>query len=240
MKFTQKAGFKDVACTGHTHYSTAKTTQGATFKATKVPAFEVREAHWDRIFKQKDYTQVLWHQVNPQYSLDLILQYTKKETAIIDVGCGASLLADRLIEEGYQNITLLDTSGTCLNILKERLNSSIPKYICSDILQFKAKNVYALWHDRAVFHFLLNKTEQDAYFAVLAESLTEEGIAIINTFAKEGEVQCAGLHTMAYNEQDMREILPKNLELAAYNKFIHTTPKNTQQKYSTFIIKRKN
>jgi len=80
--------------------------------------------------------------------------------------------------------------------------------------------------------------EGHQYFDVLTQSLRVGCIAIINTFAKEGEVQCTGLHTFAYNEEDMQEALPQSLELVSYNEFIHSTPKKTQQKYSSFIIKR--
>jgi len=239
IKIIEEAGFKDVTCTGLTHYTTADTTQGATFTATKIPAVERREKHWDGIFKSKDYTQVLWHQTSPQHSLDLIQQYAKKEDAIIDVGCGASLLVDALLEEGYKDITLLDTSSTCLNLVKERLTTSTnPTYICSDILTFRPTKLYNIWHDRAVFHFLLTKKERDAYFEVLTESLANRGIAFINTFAPDGEIQCAGLDIISYDEEKMREILPKGLELLTYKEFIHTTPRGTSQKYSAFTIKK--
>jgi len=35
IEVIEKAGFKHVTCTGHTHYTTAETTKGATFKARK-------------------------------------------------------------------------------------------------------------------------------------------------------------------------------------------------------------
>jgi hypothetical protein len=114
----------------------------------------------------------------------------------------------------------------------------VPTYICSDILDFKATKPYVLWHDRAVFHFLLSQKERDAYFKVLHESLLLEGIAIINTFAKEGEMQCAGLDIVPYDESSMKEILPKNLELISYKDFVHTTPRGTEQKYASFVIKK--
>ena len=239
IKIIEEAGFKDVVCTGLTHYTTSETTQGATFSARKIPAVELREKHWDGLFKSKDYTQVLWHQTSPQHSLKLIHQHTGKEDAIIDVGCGASLLVDTLLGEGYEDITLLDTSDTCLNIVKQRLASpTMPTYICSDILNFKATKPYLLWHDRAAFHFLLTKKEKDAYFETMSQSLTIGGIAIINTFAKEGEMQCAGLDIIPYDESSMREILPENLELIAYNGFMHTTPRGTEQKYASFVIRK--
>ena len=45
IKLIKKAGFKDVLCTGYTHYTTAKTTRGATFTATKIPFLELRNHH---------------------------------------------------------------------------------------------------------------------------------------------------------------------------------------------------
>lgn len=239
MEIIEEAGFKDVFCTGLTHYKTADTTCGATFKATKIPSDTLREAHWDGIFKMKDYTQVLWHQETAGTSLRLIQKYTTKEDALIDVGSGASLLVDELIEDGYQNITLLDTSRTCLNIVKKRLNEAKPTFICSDILNFKATNAYVLWHDRAVFHFLLFKKERIQYFEVLNESLLSGGVAIINTFAIGGQEQCAGLDIVQYNFEKMRQELPSGLELVEQIDMLHLTPKGSEQEYSAFVIKKK-
>ncbi len=239
IEIIEKAGFADVACTGFTHYTTSETTQGATFHASKIPATQRREKHWDSIFKTKDYTQVFWHQSSPSRSLNLIQTYTKKEDAIIDVGCGASLLIDALLNEGYQDITLLDTSHTCLDIVKERLTSTVtPSYICSDILTFETHKLYTLWHDRAVFHFLLTKKERERYFKVLEESLVDGGFAIISTFAPHGELSCAGLETRAYDKERMLTELPETLQLVAYDKFTHITPKNTAQAYSVFVMKK--
>ncbi|MEE8589269.1 MAG: methyltransferase domain-containing protein, partial [Sulfurimonadaceae bacterium] len=154
-----QAGFDDIECTGLTHYKTSDTTYGATFRATKTTHAKARQSHWDNIFKTKDYTQVLWHQNSPTISLDLIQSHSNKDDAIIDVGCGASFLVDKLIDKGYKNITLLDTSIASLDIVKKRLanNADIPTYICSDIMHFSPSQKFNIWHDRAVFHFLLLK-----------------------------------------------------------------------------------
>jgi len=45
IELIQSTGFKDVLCTGHTHYTTAKNTKGATFKATKIASSVLRKAH---------------------------------------------------------------------------------------------------------------------------------------------------------------------------------------------------
>lgn len=234
------AGFGDIECTGLTHYKTSDTTFGASFRARKMAGDSFREAHWDNIFKTKDYTQVLWHQVSPQSSVKLINTYAKKDEKIIDVGCGASLLVDQLLESGYKDISLLDTSKTSLDIVKDRLGdtSGVPTYICSDIINFAASEKFNIWHDRAVFHFLLLKKEREKYFEVLQKSLVHGGIAIINTFALGGQTQCAGLDIIQYDALKMREELPTGLELIKAEDFIHITPAQGEQEYTSFIIKK--
>ncbi|SFV70405.1 tRNA (adenine57/58-N1)-methyltransferase [hydrothermal vent metagenome] len=231
-----KAGFKEVICTGETHYTTADTTRGATFKATKVPSDEKREEHWESLFNRVDYTQVLWHQKSPKESLSFIQKYTSLNANILDVGCGASFLADNLLKEGYKNITLLDTSKTSLDIVEDRIKSDSIAFICEDVLNFKTNKKFDIWHDRAVFHFLLTQKERESYFEVLKKSLKQNGIAIISTFATHGDISCAGLDTVQYDKEKMFQELPLGLTLVESNEFLHYTPKNTTQKYISFVI----
>ncbi|PHR58107.1 MAG: methyltransferase type 11 [Arcobacter sp.] len=238
INIIKNSGFKNVQCTKHTHYTTAQTTQGANFKATKIPSNILRQDHWDKLFKTLDYTQVLWHQNKP--NIELIKAYTEHTNRIIDVGCGASLLVDDLLEDGYQDISLLDTSATCLDIVKKRLHTTKVNYLCRDILSFCPQEPYDLWHDRAVLHFLVHKSQRKQYFQVLKNSLKENAKAIISSFAKEGEIKCAGLDILAYDEDMMRNELPEGLELIQSQSFVHTTPKGSEQKYITFVLKKNN
>ncbi len=239
IELIQKAGFKEVECTGHTHYTTAETTKGATFSATKIPADVRRENHWDALFQNTDYMQVLWHQSSPQKSVELIEKYVKDEANIIDIGSGASYLVDHLLQNGYKNITLLDTSKTALEIVRSRIKNDKVQFICSDILHFKNDERYDLWHDRATFHFLLSKKEREQYFKVLENSLEPKGIAVISTFKVNGPIQCAGLDIVQYNHQKMLEELPSDLTLIESEEFTHVTPKETTQEYIYFVIQKK-
>lgn len=239
IELIQKTGFKDVECTGHTHYTTTETTKGATFSATKIPADERRENHWDGIFKNVDYTQVLWHQSSPQKSIELIEKYVKDDANIIDIGSGASYLVDNLLQNGYKNITLLDTSKTALQIVKSRIKSDKVQFICSDILNLKNDKKHNLWHDRAVFHFLLSQKEREQYFKVLANSLEPKGIAVISTFKVDGPIQCAGLNIIQYNHQKMLDELLSDLILIESEEFTHVTPKESTQEYIYFVIQKK-
>lgn len=240
IEIIRQAGFTEIECVNVNHYSTSDTTRGATFKAKKIASSKARQSYWDNFFNTKEYTQVLWHQETPAQSLKQIQSYATKEDNIIDVGCGASLLVDNLIDVGYKNISLLDTSLESLDIVKNRLanHANLPTYICSDIILFTPKVQFNVWHDRAMFHFLVNKKDRNIYFEVLKKSLLADGIAIINTFAIGGETQCAGLSTEQYDSVKIKEELPLGLSLLSSESFVHTTPKNTEQKYNCFIIKK--
>lgn len=237
----EEAGFDEVTCTGLTDYKTSETTTGATFKAIKTTPEKQRKAHWEKVFRTKDYTQVLWHQSSPDLSLELIdAAGVTQDDAIIDVGCGASLLADRLIEKGYRNLTLLDVSSASLDIVRKRLGASadIPHYRCEDVTRFDSPHHFSLWHDRAVFHFLLHKKERRRYFEAMDRVLEPGGIAIIMTFSVDGPMQCSGLNVIQYDAEKLQEELLPGLELAETKAVSHHTPKQTNQAFNCFIIRK--
>ena len=208
------------------------------YKAVKIPSEVRREQHWDSIFQNADYTQVLWHQNSPEQSLNLIEKYTSKESSIIDVGCGASYLVDHLLDQHYRDITLLDTSKTSLALVEKRIDTQDVTFICADLLQFQTQKAFALWHDRAVFHFLLSQKERQKYFEVLMRTLQSNGIAILSTFRVDGPIQCAGLDIIQYDHQKMLGELPEGLELIESEEYTHITPKQSEQAYIYFVIRK--
>jgi ubiquinone/menaquinone biosynthesis C-methylase UbiE len=242
MEIMAEAGFGEIECTGLTGYTTSETTEGATFRAVKIPAEKRRKAHWENVYTTKDYTQVLWHQSSPDLSLNLIKALKlPHDAAIIDVGCGASLLADALIEKGHTDLCLLDASAVSLEIVRQRLGekSEVPAFICADVTAFKSPPRFDLWHDRAVFHFLLHASERSAYFKALHTALKEGGTAIISTFSPTGPAMCSGLDVIRYDEQKMRDELPAGLHLIKSEEVLHLTPKESYQNFAYFIIEKK-
>jgi len=241
IELIEKTGFENVQCTGHTHYKTSDTTQGATFQATKIASSTLREKHWDTVFQNSDYTQVLWHQQFPEKSLAYIKHYAHTHAKIIDVGCGASLLVDNLLQNKYTNITLLDTSKTSLDIVKKRIKSEGITFVCDDIINFITEEArFDIWHDRAVFHFLLSKKERQKYFDIVLHTLKNQAVAIISTFRVNGPIKCSGLNIVQYDAQRMEKELPPELELIKSEEYTHVTPKNSEQEYIYFVIRRRN
>src|SRR5687767_9679142 len=88
------------------------------------------KAHWEMVYATKSPAQVSWTQEVPGVSLEMIKELDVPKTAkIIDIGGGDSKLVDHLLEEGYENITVLDISAHALERAKDRLGDKAAKVI---------------------------------------------------------------------------------------------------------------
>ena len=100
------------------------------------------KAHWETIYNSKQPNEVSWTQEVPAISLELIHNSKDPKNAkIIDIGGGDSKLVDFLLQEGYNNISVLDISEAAINRSKKRLGKEANKvkWIVSDILNFNPK-----------------------------------------------------------------------------------------------------
>lgn len=202
-----------------------------------------RKAHWEDIYHNRDHQQVGWYQETPQISLTLLEQIgAKPSDALIDVGCGASLLVDHLIQQGYRNISLLDLSQKALDSVKTRLGEqgNIPHYFHSDITQIELGQSYDIWHDRAVFHFLTQPDDRQQYMRKLDQYLAPSGRVIIGTFSLAGPTHCSGLKIVRYDLKKMQAELPEGLQIFATEENTHIKPDGDQQAYQYFMIRREN
>jgi hypothetical protein len=74
-----------------------------------------RQAHWEEGYALKAETGVSWYQADPRLSFELISAIAPASGGrIIDVGGGASLLVDRLLELSFDTIAVLDISEAAL------------------------------------------------------------------------------------------------------------------------------
>ena len=80
-----------------------------------------RHAHWEGVYHAKHTTEVSWFEVEPAVSLALIQSVAPTGGQIIDVGGGASLLVDRLVETRRWDVTVLDVSATALELAQARM-----------------------------------------------------------------------------------------------------------------------
>ena len=78
-----------------------------------------QKAHWETVYTTKGENEVSWFQENPAPSLELIdLARPTPESAIVDIGGGASRLVDSLVAHGYTRVTVLDISEAALEAAK--------------------------------------------------------------------------------------------------------------------------
>ncbi len=196
-----------------------------------------RKAHWENIYKEKSPLDVSWFQKEPALSLELIrnTQVANNE-AIIDVGGGASVLVDYLCKEGFTNLAVLDISGNALSCAKKRLGDFAQnvEWYESDITQFDAPHQFSLWHDRAVFHFLANKSDRNNYVKALINALRPGGHAIIAAFAIGGPEKCSGLDIVQYDAAKLVAELGEDFELVEERSEVHITPADKKQTFVYF------
>jgi len=191
-----------------------------------------RQTHWDRVYSQKAPVELSWYQPRPDKSLELIgATGIGPNEAIIDVGAGASLLADALLGAGYRDLTVLDVSEQALLTLAARLPQRAVALLHQDVTRFRPERRYALWHDRAVFHFLMQRAERERYVRALRESLATGGHVIIATFGGAGPERCSGLPVMRYDAAALASELGTGFELLEAAEELHRTPWGSTQQF---------
>lgn len=201
---------------------------------------DVKQAYWDKIYQEKDPMEVSWYQNEPDVSLNFITKLTgkTKEAQIIDVGGGASVLIDYLLNLGFSNVAVLDISLNAINYSKDRLSerASMVEWYVSDVTEFSSLHLYDIWHDRAVFHFLLEPSQRAKYVKTLKNTLRKGGYAIIATFAKDGPKKCSGLDIVQYDSTSIQSELGDSFKLLNQQSEIHITPNGSEQHFNYFLF----
>ncbi len=194
-----------------------------------------RKAHWEHVYSTRKPHEVGWYQAYPEIPLRLIASTgIAKHEAIIDVGGGASNLVDALLENGYQDVTVLDLSAAALEATKARLGtaSSQVKWLVADITSFIPAQSYKVWHDRAVFHFLTDATDRQRYLAAARAALPSGAHLIMATFALDGPPQCSGLDVARYSPESLQQEVGEGFTLAESFGGLHITPSQGKQSYT--------
>ena len=193
-----------------------------------------RQEHWNDVYRAKGAQNVSWFQTEPTLSLELIkAAQVPADGGVLDVGGGASVLVDRLLDAGYARLGVLDISAAALALARERLGAraGAVEWFESDVTGFQPPHRFALWHDRAVFHFLTSVAERRAYVAALERTLAPGGAVVIATFALDGPPQCSGLDVARYDENSLASELGAHFVLRQVLRETHRTPWNSEQRF---------
>ena len=195
--------------------------------------------HWETVYETKSPHQVSWTQDEPKTSLDFIHSFGLTKTAkVIDIGGGDSKLVDYLLDEGFENITVVDISAKALDKAKQRLGDKAGKvnWVVSDITEFETDTTFDVWHDRATFHFLTTKEQVAKYMDTARKAVT--GYLTIGTFSDNGPKKCSGLNIKQYNEETLTAELKNGFHKLRCITEDHVTPFGTTQNFLFCSFKR--
>jgi ubiquinone/menaquinone biosynthesis C-methylase UbiE len=191
--------------------------------------------HWEKVYETKATDAVSWYQEHAEQSLAMIhATGIGKDAAIIDVGGGASTLVDDLLAEGYSNLSVLDLSGAALKAAQQRLGryAKDVRWIEADVTEVALPHHhYDIWHDRAVFHFLTDEADRQAYVQKVFNAVKPGGHVIVATFAEDGPEQCSGLPVMRYTPDQLHDQFGDAFRLERHSKEAHHTPAGKVQQF---------
>ena len=197
--------------------------------------------HWEQVYAARTADRLGWYTPHLRIPVGWVRKLgLPADAAIIDVGGGASTFADDLLDAGYQDITVLDISGKALSRAQERLGerSGLINWLRADLAEARLPVAqYALWHDRAVFHFLIEAEDRDAYRRILSEALQPNGHLIIATFAPEAPPRCSGLPVCRYSKNQLVDEFGPAFTLVSAVEELHVTPGGVEQMYQFCLFR---
>jgi ubiquinone/menaquinone biosynthesis C-methylase UbiE len=194
--------------------------------------------HWDEIYEGLDVDELTWYEEIPEPSIRLLSKcQINKDASILDVGAGASTFIDYLLNQGFKNIIAADISETALNKSKERLGkekASSVRWVVDDItkpVHIQDLRDIAVWHDRAVLHFLLEEKQQKVYLSTLKKVLKNKGYVIIAAFSLKGAKKCTGLDVKNYDQDLLAEFLGEDFKRLEYFDHTYYMPSGVPRQY---------
>jgi SAM-dependent methyltransferase len=194
-----------------------------------------KEQHWDRIYRTKAASEVSWYQPEARLSLALIRRVAPElDAPIVDVGGGASTLVDGLLRGGYRDVTVMDLAPAALTRAQERLDerASQARWIVADALEAPLPPAScAVWHDRAVFHFLTGARDRARYVAQVRRVVRPGGHVIVAGFGPEGPSRCSGLEVVRYDPHGLHAEFGSAFRLLDSTREDHRTPAGTVQPF---------
>lgn len=202
------------------------------------------QEHWNGVYGARSEEELTWFEATPALSLEFVRAHLQPGEPFIDIGAGASRLVDVLLEEGFGPLTVLDLSGAALAVSRQRLGArgDDVAWIEADITTWEPDRPYAIWHDRAVFHFLTEAEDRAGYARALSGALRAGGIAIVATFADDGPEKCSGLPVVRYAPealaQELDRLLPSRFEVLDARRHMHVTPKGNRQSFQYSVFRK--
>lgn len=193
------------------------------------------QQHWQSVYGGNAPEDLSWYQPLAAVSLELIRRVAPDpRAAVIDVGGGASTLADGLLAAGYRRITVLDLAARALEQSRRRLGAaaSAVAWLEADVLDAELPEAgYDVWHDRAVFHFLVEPRDRQRYVRQVLHAVRPGGHVLVATFAEDGPERCSGLQVARYSPDALHDEFGAEFRLLTSLHEDHVTPRGAHQAF---------
>jgi SAM-dependent methyltransferase len=193
-----------------------------------------KNAHWQRTYTERSVEELSWTEPVPDVSLALIAEAgLPLDAAVLDVGGGASRLAAELLRRGYSDVTVADILAEALEREKADLGEGADRvrWIEADVRDHDFGRPVDLWHDRALFHFMVDSADRDDYLATPRRSLRPGGHLILATFGPKGPTECGGLPVDRYDAESLLPTLGSDFKLIFSRLAEHRTPTGRGQQF---------
>ena len=198
--------------------------------------------HWQTIYRDKSEAQTSWSRARLDASLRLIDGlHLPNSAALIDVGGGRSTLVDDLLARGFADVSVLDIAEPALATARARLGAAAARvrWLATDVLAAVLPAAhFGLWHDRAVFHFLVDGEQRRRYVAQAAHAVRCGDHAIVATFASDGPDRCSTLPVRCYEAPALAAEFAPWFELAGRARDEHVTPWGVAQPFTYAMLRR--
>jgi SAM-dependent methyltransferase len=198
-------------------------------------------AHWDAAYARRGPEGVSWFQPTAERSLRLIGSLSlAPEAPIIDAGGGASALVDALLASGARDVSVIDLSAAALAHARARLGADAERvaWIHADVRSWAPPRTHALWHDRAVFHFMATADDRDAYLRTVRAAVAPGGNVVVATFAADGPTQCSGLPVARYDAAGLAAAFGEGFRAIRSEREVHRTPSGSAQAFTWVLFER--
>ena len=204
------------------------------------------QEHWNRIYTSRAVERLGWYEPLPAPSLRLLSACRlRQDDPLLDVGVGASTFIDNLLTAGFRRVIAADISAAALQRLRERLGpekASRVQWVVDDVtapVELCRLSEVALWHDRALFHFLTAESQRRAYRDTLNALLRPGGYVILAAFAIGGANRCSGLEVSNYDAPLLGEFLGAGYRLVDNFDYLFHMPGGDVRPYVYTLFQRK-
>ncbi len=139
-----------------------------------------------------------------------------------------------MLAAGFADLTVLDVSGRALELARAESGAKAARvqWIQQDVLSWSPQRRYDLWHDRAVFHFLVDPVQRERYAGTLRSAMRPGGKVIIGTFAADGPTTCSGLPVARYDPDRLASEFGECFSRLATGREEHRTPADSIQPFT--------